>query len=113
MPQQNANAGVKSQKAIVCCRNCEVDYEQRNAQTYDLVMNGRYYDHQELIRENAVGRSTIAARDRVLQPKGLLPTRSPWYSGNPAFDPFRMTPQEPAHIVPNGLGTYLYLFILV
>lgn len=107
MPQQNANAGVRSQKAVVCCRGCEVDYEQRNVHKYDIVLNGRYFQEQESIRTTAVEQKTATAREKILKQMGLTPTKSPWLCAHPIFDPFRMTPQEPAHIVPNGLGSIL------
>lgn len=104
MPQANANAGVKSQRAIVCCRNCEVSYIDRHDVSYDRLAHGRYFELQERQRDEALARSTKKAQHDQLQSLGLKRNKSVWLQTDPAFDPFRMNPQEVCHILPNGLG---------
>lgn len=107
MPQNNENAGVKSQRAIVCCRNCQVPYCDRHDLNYDRVLNGRYFEPQEQARYNANLLSTKAATDNTLRGLGLKKHPSVFIKTDPALNPFRITPQEVCHIMPNGLGTIL------
>lgn len=88
MPQANANSGIKSQRAVVCCRNCEVPYCDRSDLSYDRVRNGRYFALQERKRDLALIQQTQKAQQEMLQSLGLSKSKSIWIQTDPLFDPF-------------------------
>jgi hypothetical protein len=51
MPQQQENAGFKTQRANLGCRFCYIDDQKRSDLTYDTEANGRYHFQVKLMRE--------------------------------------------------------------
>ena len=78
MPQQQANAGCKNQKADHYCRSCLIsskdDYEQNI--TFDIVANGRYHFETERVRKEA-NALPKRVRDKLFKKLGLNDERSP------------------------------------
>ena len=62
MPQQQANAGFKSQRATLGCRFCFTDTDDRGDLNYDIVREGRY--HRQTLQMRKEMDSLPTARDR-------------------------------------------------
>jgi hypothetical protein len=112
MPQQNENCALNSHRAARSCRMCHVLDIQRSDSQYDIHQNGRYLDREDATRVKALSFKTQTARQDHLKDWGLKPHRSIWIENQPALLPNRMTPQEPCHILAQGLAQ-IYQEILV
>lgn len=78
MPQQQANAGCKNQKADHYCRSCLISSKDdyKNNADFDIVANGRFHFETERVRRNAL---TLPkrSRDKLFTSFGLSGNTSP------------------------------------
>ena len=78
MPQQQANAGCKNQKADHYCRSCLISSKDdyKNNVNFDIVANGRYHFETERVRQDAL---TLPKRlrDKLFTSLGLSDNPSP------------------------------------
>lgn len=104
MLQQNTNAGIRGPKAVVCCRSCTAGRTDRSNITFNTCEHARTLWQQMRLR-NAIAAGT----DKDLQQAayaaaGLSEAPSLWQCIVKEFDPFRMTPHEPCHILGSCLA---------
>ncbi|CAN9363890.1 unnamed protein product [Alternaria alternata] len=76
MPQQQNNAGCKSQNAEFFCRSCLISKDEGDNIRFDIVSNGRYHYEMKHAREEA---KSLAAREwqNKFQKLGLADSESP------------------------------------
>ena len=106
MPQQQANAGCKSQNAEYFCRHCLIDTENRANLEYNTVLNGRYHYEMLRVRQEAA-RTSKRGRMEIFQQLGLSEEDTALRKLTPALDMIRNTPGDAAHSEFKGIGKQL------
>ncbi|KAF1816368.1 hypothetical protein P152DRAFT_388522 [Eremomyces bilateralis CBS 781.70] len=112
MPQQQENAGMKSQRAKLGCRNCFIDNESRGDLFYDTFRNGRYHHQTLAMREVMNACITQAARERYATRWGLNLAAPSLIKISPALDLIMSRPGDPAHSEYLGLSRMMHSLLL-
>jgi hypothetical protein len=104
MPQQAANAGLLSHRAITGCRTCYCQQTERADLSYDTVLKGRY--HFETIHKREIGNKiSVTSQRRIFWSKhGLQTEESPLEKLSPALDLILGRPYDIPHSEWKGLG---------
>jgi hypothetical protein len=103
MPQQQANAGCKSQNAEFFCRFCLIGSARKGDLKYDIVSNARY--HNEMVRVRAYAETLSQNKKLALfQQFGLSKDPSWLYLLTPALDRLRSCPPDAAHSEFKGIA---------
>ena len=112
MPQQQANAGFKSQRANLGCRSCLVTAEGRDNLDYDIVQYGRFHRQTMQQRREMNTLSTKAKREAFATKWGLLSEEPALFRLTPALDIILTRPSDPAHSEYAGLCKQLHHLLL-
>lgn len=97
MPQQNKNAGCKSQKAIRGCRSCFLSEDAYGDLDQDVRENGRYAGHMKHLRREYDKLNTVSAKDKFATTWGISERPPPFQILHPSLDVIRAAPVEPMH----------------
>ncbi|CAJ2665171.1 unnamed protein product [Trifolium pratense] len=114
MPQQQQNAGCKSQRANLGCLFCFVTAEERQCLNYEIIDKGRtHYQHiqmrQQLHHLNKRDQDSYAKRFGIsIEPLALQPL-SPL---SPALDLLLSNPPDPAHSEYSGITRLMHEILL-
>ena len=112
MPQQQANAGFKSQRANLGCRMCLVPSESRGNLEYDIVKNGRFHYQTMQQRREMGGIRAIAKKEAFASRWGLSSEEPALMRLFPALDIILTRPSDPAHSEYAGLCKQLHQLLL-
>jgi hypothetical protein len=96
MPQQNANAGIKSHKASRGCRYCMVSDEDRVDLDYPVEAHGRYSQLMSAIHQESQ-RMKRGKGLELLNKYGMLEKGSSFASTFPLLDPHTCFPNDAMH----------------
>ena len=112
MPQQQANAGFKSQRANLGCRYCLIPAESRKDLNYDIIRNGRFHMQtmQQRSEMNAI-RSTVK-REEFASRWGLSTTEPALFKMTPALDIILTRPADPAHSEYAGMCKHMHTLLM-
>ena len=111
MPQQQENAGFKSQRATLGCRFCFVQDVQRGDLDYDTTVNGRYH-HQVVQMRKEMDALLKTDKAKYAQKWGLSPEAPALIKLSPALDVILTRPADPAHSEFNGLAKQMHTLLL-
>ncbi|KAN0075598.1 hypothetical protein V8E54_006868 [Elaphomyces granulatus] len=112
MPQQQANAGFKSQRADLSCRFCVVSAERRGDLSYDILRSGRYHHStmQQRSEMDEIGSTT--KREEYGRKWGLQTGETALFRLTPALDIVLTRPSDPAHSEFGGIVRQLQARII-
>ena len=97
MPQQQANAGFKSQNAILGCRSCLIPATARGNLNFDIIKEGRYHTQTLQQRYEMQAMKSVSKRENFAKQWGLLPEAPSLFKITPALDIINTRPSDPAH----------------
>ena len=112
MPQQQKNAGMKSQRAILGCRYCFITNDQRADLDFDTFTNGRYHYQTVNMRKEMDALKTVAARDKYAKENGLDTAYPCLLDISPSLDILLSRPSDPAHSEYQGLASLMHNLLL-
>lgn len=108
MPQQQANSGNKSQRAILGCRSCFISKNERGNLDYDIVANGRFHHQAVQMRRQLNAIEQPRAREAKGTELGMLPGSISLDFIAPALDVVVTRPSDPAHSELQGMTRRLH-----
>ena len=113
MPQQQWNAGMKTQRAKLGCRMCYISDAERGNLDYYLVRNGRYHFQTMSLRKKMNTKGITAKRTFATQ-WGLNDEEDEpaLMSISPALDIIETRPSDPAHSEYAGLTKQLHTLLI-
>ncbi|RPA80685.1 hypothetical protein BJ508DRAFT_327023 [Ascobolus immersus RN42] len=103
MPQQNKNAGIVGPTGY-----CLASREDRLDLSYDANVFGRYHHIENQKRDRICKAKTKGLQTFLYTRAGMVEAGSVFTAGQPAFDPQRMLPTDPCHIVSHGIGRQMH-----
>jgi len=112
MPQQQANSGMKTQRAARGCRLCFVHEDERGDLAYDTKALGRYHYQVIAMRKEMLSRRTKREREIYAAKWGMNIDSSPLVAISPALDIIMTRPGDPAHSEYNGLGRLMHEILI-
>ena len=112
MPQQQANAGFKSQRANLGCRFCLISSESRNNLEYDIVAHGRFHHQTMQQRREMSGIRATGKKETFASQWGLSSEEPALLRLFPALDVILTRPSDPAHSEYAGLCKQLHHLLL-
>ena len=112
MPQQQMNAGFKSQRATLGCRFCLISSESRADLDYDTIKNGRYHYQTMQQRDTMSAIRATKKREVFASQWGLSPEEPALFRLFPALDIIVTRPSDPAHSEYAGLCKQLHQLLL-
>lgn len=115
MPQQQKNSGMKTQRALLGCRMCFIDSEQRGELSYDTFLDGRYHHTVIAMREDLDALPTKKEREDYGTEWGMDPDPLSMTLHNtisPALDIITSRPGDPSHSEFQGLSNMLHNLLL-
>ena len=86
MPQQQENAGFKTQRANLGCRFCYIDHQKRSDLTYDTEANGRYHFQVKLTREEMEALGSKHQKEQFATKWDISVDQTPLVKVSPALD---------------------------
>ena len=111
MPQQQENAGFKTQRANLGCRFCFITADERHNLDYDVIKNGRYHNQTSQLRRNWIAKATKREQDAYATEWGLGDSL-PLAKISPALDLILTRPIDPAHSEYNGLSRRMHALLV-
>jgi hypothetical protein len=112
MPQQQTNAGMKTQRAAFGCRMCFVKDDERGNLLYDINQHGRYYWQNARMRQEMASKPTVNDKNQYASAHGLSVDTPPLSTVSPSLDLIRTTPPDPAHSELNGVAAESHRLLL-
>jgi hypothetical protein len=112
MPQQQENAGFKTQRAKLDCRFCFIGANERDNLSYDIVTQGRYYNQAVQMRKEMMALNTVTKQEKYATNWGISQQIPSLQKISPALDLIMTRPGDPAHSEYNGLSKQLHQLLL-
>jgi hypothetical protein len=112
MPQQQANAGFKSQRADLSCRFCVVSAEHRGDLSYDILRSGRYHHSTMQQRSEMDEIRSTTKREEYGRKWGLQTGETALFRLTPALDIILTRPSDPAHSEFGGIVRQLHTLLV-
>ena len=112
MPQQQENAGFKSQNANLGCRFCYIVNTERGQLDYDLVQNGRFHHQAKSMRKEMHSLRTKQERETYATKWGIDTEDPCLVAISPALDIVLSRPGDPAHSEYSGMTKQLHLLLI-
>jgi len=111
MPQQQVNAGCKTQRANLGCRFCFISAKERRALEYDVVENGRFHYQHVQMRRHAESLSAKGKADYCAK-WGISEDSPPLTRLSPALDLLITRPSDPAHSEYQGISRLMHELLM-
>ena len=112
MPQQQVNAGFKTQKATLGCRFCLIPNESRGDLEYDIIKNGRFHYQTMQHRHEMNAIRATGKKEKFAILWGLSLEEPTLLRLFPALDVILTRPSDPAHSEYAGLYLRLHHLLL-
>jgi len=114
MPQQQKNAGMKTQRANLGCRFCHIASDDRGSLDFDTFLSGRYHHSVVEMRNDIDALRTKALRETYGKIWGIDPDPASMALSkiSPALDLIQTRPSDPAHSEYNGLSNMMHSVLL-
>src|SRR4029077_11190364 len=111
MPQQQENAGFKTQRADLGCRFCFIKAPERNNLDFDIQTLGRYHHQTIAMRKEKDSLRTKTAREDFMRDNGMAES-APLTRISPALDLILTRPPDPAHSEYAGQAKLMHALLL-
>ena len=99
MPQQQENAGFRTQRAKRGCRFCFIEESIRADLDFDIINEGRYHHQTIAMRDHLESIKGTGNREKYASKWGLATSYPPLLKMAPAIDIILSFPGDPAHIL--------------
>lgn len=112
MPQQQENAGFRTQRANRGCRFCFIEESMRADLDFDIINEGRYHHQTIAMRDHLESIKGTRNQEKYASKWGLATSYPPLLNIAPALDIILSRPGDPAHSEYSGQSRRLHELLI-